>query len=65
MGNFYEFRGFVAVHIHYIHLLINLMILLGIPGYNTSDVAAGLGYNTKQLPYRYSAYMHMELARLG
>ena len=30
--------------------------------YNTSDVAAGLGYNTKQLPYMYSAYMHiMEL----
>ena len=33
--------------------------------YNTSDVAAGLGYNTKQLPCMHFAYMHMELARLG
>ena len=33
--------------------------------YSTSDVAAGLGYNTKQLPCMHSAYMHTELASIG
>ena len=46
-------------HFACLHTFANFHPIAMSAMYNTSDVAAGLGYNT---PYMYSAYMHiMEL----